>query len=359
MTRVSPERTFAATEPVTALQQTSVTAPPVAVHDDRGRLRRLIAVVDESPVAQTAGAMRVRRLLALLFATYAVLLATQTVARGDLPKVSQLLMLMLAGALASSRSAAFVRDWGLVLVGVFAYVLTSSFVGAADMPVHYRPQLEADKLLGLGSVPTVWLQQQLYHGRTGPLELFSMAMYLSHFFVPLLLGYYMWWRHRRHAFGELMFGLLAVSLLAQVIFVLAPTAPPWLASEHGLLPPVHHIIKSGLLDLHLDAVASLYGVPGTYNLVAALPSMHAAFPFVALLVVLRHGLPRWVLALQGFQVVGVLFAIVYTGEHYVVDALAGYVYAAAAWYAVARGLGRGSGTQTERVRIVAPQPVPR
>ena len=38
---------------------------------------------------------------------------------------------------------------------------------------------------------------------------------------------------------------------------------------------------------------------------------------------------------------GVVFAIVYTGEHYVVDAIAGAAYALAAWWLVERLLAFG------------------
>jgi len=50
---------------------------------------------------------------------------------------------------------------------------------------------------------------------------------------------------------------------------------------------------------------------------------HAAFPVIALAIALRYGLPRWLVALQTLQLLGVFFAIVYLGDHYVVDALGG------------------------------------
>lgn len=325
-----------------------------------GPFSRLVATVDESQLAHARGAARVRRGIAFLLAAYALLLAAQSIADGDLPEPSQLFLAMLAGALATNRIAAFVRDWGLVLAAVFAYALAGRFASGLDFTVHYLPQLRADEVLGLGTVPTVWLQEHLYAGRTGPLELVSMALYLSHFLAPLLLGYYMWLRRKSRGFAELMFGLLAVSILAEITFVLAPTAPPWLAAQEGLLPPVHHILKQGLFDLGLDTLAQLKGDPRSYNIVAAVPSMHAAFPLVALLVALRHRLPRWVLGLQAFQVVGVLFAIVYTGEHYVVDALAGYVYATAAWFVVSRALAAAAhGRRANRDRKSRTAPTPR
>ena len=329
-------------------------------------LNRLMLKFDESPVAATRGGARVRRALAALFALYAVVLAGGEIAAGALPNLQQLLMLMLAGAIFANRGGRFLRDWGLVFAGIFAYVLAGQFADGLDFTVHYTPQIEAEKLLAFGALPTVWLQDHLYRGTTGPLEALAVGMYVSHFFAPLLLGYYLWLRRRGRAFAETMFALLCVSILAEITFVLAPSAPPWLAAKEGLIPPVHHLLKDGLADLHLNAIAELIGDPSRYNVVAAVPSLHAAFPVICLLVILKHGLPRWILAAQSVQLVGVFFAIVYTGDHYVVDAIAGALYASVAWYAVQRALGPAaehdavpitSGSEPSRSEAELPEPV--
>jgi membrane-associated phospholipid phosphatase len=68
------------------------------------------------------------------------------------------------------------------------------------------------------------------------------------------------------------------------------------------------------------------------NQFAAFPSLHAAFPALALVYawnryrVLAIALAVWTLA--------VLASIVYLGEHYIVDALDGFLYAAIATIAV-------------------------
>jgi hypothetical protein len=49
-----------------------------------------------------------------------------------------------------------------------------------------------------------------------------------------------------------------------------------------------------------------------------------------------YGLPRWVSALLVLNILGVTFAIVYTGDHYVIDAVAGVAYSLAAWMLVRR-----------------------
>lgn len=298
-----------------------------------------VARIDSAPVSQTAAGVRVRRGIALLIACYAVVYEVQGALHGSLVSPVGLIMLMIAFALYTNRGGRFMRDWVPVLVGLLAYAATVSAVPSFGLSVHYQPQIDADRFLGLGTPPTTWLQDHLYHGRTGALEVFSVAMYVSHFLAPLLFAFALWAFWRGRGFSDLLFGLLAVSILANITFLLAPTAPPWLASEHGLISTVHPIIKNALYDLDLNALAARKGDASSYNVVAAVPSLHVAWPVICLLVIRKHRLPRGLFAAQAALTVGVVFAIVYTGEHYLVDAILGAIYALVAWWLVQLAVG--------------------
>jgi membrane-associated phospholipid phosphatase len=74
--------------------------------------------------------------------------------------------------------------------------------------------------------------------------------------------------------------------------------------------------------------------------VAAFPSEHAAFPLLECLAFFC--VSRKVGGLMVLYVLAVLFVIVYLGEHWITDALAGYLYAVVIfsgvrWFAVWRG----------------------
>lgn len=311
----------------------------------RRRPSRLPAPLDPAASSRSTGALAMRRLLGALFIAYAAVLGAKATSSGGLPNPLHLLMAMFGVALIANVAGRFIRDWTLVVAGLVAYVMAGRYAQGLNMSIHYTPQIDAERLVGFGVLPSQWLQEHLYHGRTGVLEVLSVVMYFSHFFVPLALGFYLWIRRVGNAFAELMFALLATSVLANIVFVLYPTAPPWLAAERGGLVHVHHMLKQSLVDLHLNAFASIIGDQGKYNIVAALPSMHAAFPVIALVVAIRYGLPRWLIALQASQLVGVCFAIVYLGDHYVVDALAGAAFALAGVTAANRLLSRSSRTE--------------
>jgi PAP2 superfamily len=265
-------------------------------------------------------------------AAYALVYAGLGLSRGQGLSIAAFITLLIAIALYANRTARFLRDWVPVFVGLALYVMTEAAVPDLGMKVHYLPQIEVDRVLGFGTLPTTWLQEHLYGGGTGPLELFSLLMYTSHFLAPLILAFLIWSVWERRGFADLLFGILAVSILGDITFVLAPTAPPWLAAQHGLIEPVQPIITSALYDLHLDVLAAHKGDASRYNVVAAIPSLHAAWPIICLLVIRKHRLPGWLFASQMALTLGVFFAIVYTGEHYLIDAIVGVVYALAAWW---------------------------
>jgi hypothetical protein len=288
--------------------------------------------LDSSPVSQTLVARRLRRGVATLIAVYALVYGALEMAHGQGISPAAVITLLVAFALYVNRISRFLRDWVPVFVGLALYVLTTAAVPDLGLKVHYTPQIDVDRVLGFGTLPTTWLQEHLYGGRTGALELFSLAMYISHFLAPLVLAFLLWAVWDKRGFSDLLFGLLAVSILADITFVLAPTAPPWLAAQHGLIDPVKPILTNALYDVHLDALAAQKGDASKYNVVAAIPSLHAAWPVICLLVIRKHQLPSWLFAAQLGITIGVFFAIVYTGEHYLIDALVGVVYAFAAWW---------------------------
>jgi hypothetical protein len=302
-------------------------------------LSRLEHLIDSSQSSQTSGAKFFRRVLALGFGVYAVVLEVTGVLHGDVP-LTPLLVGMLAVAVFLGRGGRFIYYFVPFCLGLVSYLLAGQVVSQYKLPVHYTPQIRLEEWLTPGPLPTLWLQEHLYHGKTGPLEIFAVVMYVSHFWVPLVLGFGLIITGRGSAFPRLMFGMLTALVLAEITFILVPTAPPWLASEEGYLPPVHHVLKTSLYDLHLTQLASLLGDAHRYDVTAAVPSLHVAFPLICIFVAVKFGLPRWVVVFLALNTLGVVFSIVYMGEHYLVDGVAGAAYAVVAWWIVQRFHGR-------------------
>lgn len=123
---------------------------------------------------------------------------------------------------------------------------------------------------------------------------------------------------------------LVVSFTAVATFCIAPTAPPWMAADRGLLPEVRRVATRGLSEADLSfAQRWIDKGQATVNLVAAIPSLH--FGYAALVAVtfwprVRPQLRPLLLVQPALMV----FTIVWGGEHYAVDALIGGIYLAVA-----------------------------
>ena len=202
---------------------------------------------------------------------------------------------------------------------------TTNRVGA---PLHVAGPAVADERL-FGAVPTVWLQERLLAGSPQWYDAIAALVYVTHFVTIPLLTTLVWFRLRER-FTSWLVAVLSMSFLGIAIYVAYPAAPPWLASESGDIGPVARISHVGWDYLHLDVVGRLtqLGQDGS-NPVAAMPSLHAG---AALLVALFlwPSVSRWARGALLAYAVTMAAVLVYTGEHYVVDVLAGWLVAALA-----------------------------
>ena len=302
-------------------------------------LRRMEWYLDASEGSRSKGAGRLRWTIGSLFLVYAVVLETTSIRHGDF-SVMPVLIAVGATPMLLNRFGRFVYYFLPVFLGLISYMVAAQFAMKFKLGVHYTPQLKMEEWLFPGSIPTVWLQDHLYKGTTGPLEDFAVAMYASHFVIPLVLALTLALTARGRAFTTLMFAILAVSILGEMTFILAPTAPPWLAAQHGYVSSVHHVLKQSLFDLHMTKLAQLSGDPTKYDITAAVPSLHVAFPVLCLLTARRFRMHPLVSIGLALNTIGVVFSIVYMGEHYLFDAVVGVLYALVAWFSVRWLLGR-------------------
>lgn len=184
--------------------------------------------------------------------------------------------------------------------------------------------LAADRALGCGEAPTTRLQRAL--GRPGEVHGLDLALSCVHwawFVVPHGTVAYLLLRHPdRFPRGAAL--MAAAFDLGLVVYWSVPTAPPWYAAEAGRMEPVRRImVEAGekfWKRLWRPLYSSLEGNP-----FAAMPSLHFGTSVMAarLLSELGRGPGGlgWVYALT------LGFGLVYLGEHYVVDLVAGYALA--------------------------------
>ncbi|HTW20635.1 MAG TPA: phosphatase PAP2 family protein [Mycobacteriales bacterium] len=122
----------------------------------------------------------------------------------------------------------------------------------------------------------------------------------------MLLALFLWspaYRRHRNA-------LLILSLLALIVFWVYPTAPP------RLLPGFHDTVRH---DLPFAYQAETDGA----NLYAAMPSLHVAWAVWVAVSVRALTARKWVRLLAALHPVATAVSVLATGNHYMLDVLAG------------------------------------
>ena len=239
----------------------------------------------------------------------------------------------------ASAPAKVLMDWLPVLVIAAGYDLVRSFAPDLVPRAVIEPQLRFDEIVFGGTAPTVTLQDALVD-RDSPhwWDYVVWGYYLSHFVVTPLIALWLYLRHREwfHRYAWL---ILIVTLAGFVTYFAVPAVPPWMASREGELQPTVRIVHAVWEQLGFGSAAQVFAGDATLaNPVAALPSLHAAWPFLAL-TFLWNREPRSRVPLGIYNVL-MVFVLVYGSEHYVSDILLGWLYVAVVYVVVNRFLDR-------------------
>jgi membrane-associated phospholipid phosphatase len=214
--------------------------------------------------------------------------------------------------------------------------------------------IKFDEFIGFGTAPSVRLQDALFNAQHPHwYDYVSLVIYSSHFIAAITLGLCVYFIARGR-FVQYAFTFLACSLAGFATYVIYPAIPPWMASRQGALPHLYRSVDVIWDHVGVDFLANVFsGNPKYSNPVGALPSEHAAYPLLFLLLFWAVASTRWRVVLVAY-VAAMAFVLVYFAEHYVFDILAGYVYAVAAFWLVGRILKRRSAQRTDAGDAEAP-----
>ncbi|MCU1616200.1 MAG: hypothetical protein JWO98_3740 [Frankiales bacterium] len=157
----------------------------------------------------------------------------------------------------------------------------------------------------------------------------------------VLLALYVW-----HAGGyrRARTGLLAINGLALAIFLVLPVAPPRLLPGAGFVDVVAHSGTWGAWETASSNVAE------HADKFAALPSLHVAWAAWVLRVVWVATRWSWARGLAAAHLMLTALVVLATGNHFVVDVIAGVVLAEVAWQVV--GLPRLGGPAALEQRLL-------
>ena len=148
----------------------------------------------------------------------------------------------------------------------------------------------------------------------------------AHFLVTLALLAWLWWR-RADLYRPLRNSLVLVNVLGFIVFWLYPVAPPRMLSSYGFTDVA--AARHAFGDWHAGALAS------HANQLAAMPSLHIAWAAWCTLALWQISRRRWVRVLAVLYPCLTAFAVLATGNHFLLDILAGLLALALAVLAVA------------------------
>ncbi len=248
----------------------------------------------------------------------------------------QFYVLALIVVIGTGQVSSFILDWTPLLLLILSYEYLRGLIPSINPHVHYTLMPRFDLLI-LGHIPGNVLQHWLYSANhLHWYDYISVLLYLSHFIVPMIVGF-IFWQLDRGFFRQYAAGIVLLSYVTFLTYLVFPAAPPWLASQLGVIPPVTHITNEIVGHLfNYVAFPSVYRFFGI-NLTAAVPSLHAAYPLLTALFIYKK-YPKF-LPLLVLYVAGVWFAVMYLGEHYLFDVVLGATYALAVYAAIERARG--------------------
>lgn len=238
-----------------------------------------------------------------------------------LPKLT-VLVIIIGLSFLLKKQKEFFADWFFFLTIIYLsdtargliYFLISKF----HLPVYCEYILKIEKTI-FPANPSIFLQAHLLKDLNfGLLEKILTFFHGTHFVAFLIVGFFIWLKDKEYfgTYKKAFYFLLATGLS---FYAMVPTAPPWMASQmFGLLPKLIHFN----LEIYNAVIPDLTSGFNT-DPVAAMPSLHAAFPFLCSLILFKKYKLK---AFPFYLYTGLIFfTIVYTGDHYITDILAGIV----------------------------------
>jgi membrane-associated phospholipid phosphatase len=221
-----------------------------------------------------------------------------------------------------------VRDWLPLYLVLAAYDLLRGYASHTLWGPFVRPQVWFDTHAFGGVAPTVQLQRWLFDPQH--LHVWDYAVwftYNTHFFASFAVAAILWKvdypRFKRYV--PLFVGLTALGYLTYVLY---PAVPPWLASQTGHLAGTTRLVPEVWNHVGLRQAAALFtGGDRFDNDVAAMPSLHAAYPALICAFFWRDARP-WARVLLVLYPVAMAFSLVYGAEHFVIDVIVGWLYVA-------------------------------
>jgi hypothetical protein len=248
------------------------------------------------------------------------------------------------GLVAHPASAKLMRALTIFLIYGVLYdgmkIAPNDSFGFVDIEGLYRLE---KSLFGIGTQGVVLTPNEYFAQHHTPLlDIVTGLFYVNWISVPLGFAVYLFAVNRRRYLDYALVFLL-VNILGFIAYYVHPAAPPWYVAQHGFAyiqgtqGSAAELVRFDRL-LGLEIFQSIY--TRNSNVFAAVPSLHAAYPVVVLFYAARQLKRKYRAMYYAVFMIGIWFAAVYSGHHYVIDVLLGVIWAVAGIVLYEHGLMR-------------------
>ena len=195
--------------------------------------------------------------------------------------------------------------------------------------VHTFGPWDLDRMLfGVGGRP---LNEYFLAHHWPVADLATGFAYLTFVGEFLALAMLLFFRNRLAEAATFARCFLVVNVMGFITYFIYPAAPPWYVTEHGFGPVTAHVRPSAAAAHRLDAMFGTHFFDSVYgrgvDVFGAIPSLHSAYPMIAVLLVFQIPALRWFRWPAVMFSALMCFSAVYLQHHYVIDVLLGLTYA--------------------------------
>jgi membrane-associated phospholipid phosphatase len=270
--------------------------------------------------------IRHHRFIWIISGVYYMALSLFMIHRGTWFTPDQFIIFGVILVLLLKRRHKTIQDWLSFIFVLLAYEFLRGVIPAIiKFPIHGADVISLERSI-FSVIPTVSLQANLYKliGHSW-YDYACSLIYITLYAEPILFALYL----RKRALSTFKYfsmTFLLLIYLGYITYIIFPSMPPWMASIKGLLPPVYRILVLMVPHITNTSVFKTLYLYFSPNETAAIPSLHAAIPTLVLLFSIKR---KNILLIGASCIYAIImyFSVVYLGEHYIVDVIAGVVYA--------------------------------
>ncbi|RLD60487.1 MAG: inositol phosphorylceramide synthase [Bacteroidetes bacterium] len=239
-----------------------------------------------------------------------------------------LILFWLFAYFGNEKSRRFITAFSIFIIYWIIYDSMRIIPNYEVSQVHIKEPYELEKaLFGITANNTLLTPNEYFILHNNHfLDFLSGMFYINWVPIPLAFGVYLYLKDK-YLFTKFSLVFLFVNIAGFIIYYIYPAAPPWYVELYGFDLQLGVSGNSAGLS-RFDKIIGIPVFENIYNknanVLAAIPSLHAAYPVI----VLYYGIKKrlgWVNWLFVIFMLGIWFSAIYSNHHYIIDIILGVI----------------------------------